>query len=76
LLISNLCPHLTLLLHQSEANHFEYFARNKVVAIAINNAAGVPLPDTSPNAKQKRFSSIKNKSYKSPPTSFAGELNP
>src|SRR5262245_63621589 len=47
-------------------------ARNRVLVTAIKSDAGTPLPETSPTVKHRWSSSIKKKSYKSPPTSFAG----
>lgn len=34
-------------------------ALNRVVVMAMNRAAGTPLPDTSPTTKNSRFSSIR-----------------
>ena len=49
--------------------------RNNEWVIVITIAAGIPLPLTSPIQKNS-FSSLRKKSNKSPPTSFAGVSEP
>ena len=52
--------------------YWRAMVRSKVIVTAMNRAAGMPLPDTSPTTRTSRPSSVRTTSYRSPPTSLAG----
>ena len=49
-------------------------ARSRLRARAMNSAAGMPLPDTSPTARHNTPGAASKQSYRSPPTSRAGTI--